>query len=83
MEWITLFTTAGTSRVASPSLAHRNLLKIKRDGRGYDLVTVNPAFPVPPPSGTRKVSYTPGFGLVVFPADVVFNNFEKVYALVE
>jgi hypothetical protein len=83
MEWITIFTTAGTYRASSHLMAHRNLLKVKRDGRGYDIVTVNPGFPVPPAAGTRQVSYTPGLGALDFPEDIMFNAGEKVYALVD
>lgn len=69
---------AGGSSVGSASLRYRNLLKVKHEGRGYDIV-----YGVIPTPGVRQVQYIGAFGILRFSPDISFQAGANVYAYYE
>lgn len=75
MEWKTFITTPGGIRFSSADLAYRNVLKVKRDGIGYDIIDTAP------PAPARQVCYIPGLGQLIFDITNKFSPGEKIYVL--
>lgn len=73
--WIELYTIPGNSIVGHPKMFGRRLLKVKREGIGYDIVTSLGALG----SHTRKVMHR----LDKLTFNIPFNNGEKVYVLIK
>lgn len=68
----------GGNSVGSASLRFRNLLKVKYEGKGYDIV-----YGVVPTPGVRQVQYIGAFGILRFSSAMVFPPDGTVYAYYE
>lgn len=69
-----LNTAAGGDAVGSYSLRFRNVLKVKYEGKGYDLI-----YGLIPTPGVRQVQYISSFGIFKFWSGMSFPPGGKVY----
>jgi hypothetical protein len=76
MTWKVLNTTPGMFSVGHHSLINKQILKVKRGGRGFDLVGAAVA------PNTIQVSYFNGIGSLSWHPSLTFAPGEKVYILI-
>lgn len=81
MEWKVYNTIPGGTSIIDGALRHKNILKVKREGKGFDIIEFATLFAIPPSDGSRLVSYSPTWGYLIFPSDETFEIGETVYVL--
>lgn len=69
---------AGGNSLGSASLRFRNLLKVKYEGTGYDIIGL-----LIPSPGIRQVGYNPAFGILRFSPDISFPSGATIYVYYE
>lgn len=76
MTWISITAIAGASSILDSRLAYRKILKIKREGIGYDIVYSST-------TDTRKVWFQRTQGRLRFASSVPFLSGEIIYVLIK
>lgn len=69
---------AGGDAVGSATLKYRNMLKVKYEGKGYDII-----YGIIPTPGVRQVQYIGALGVLKFWSGMSFPPGGKVYAYYE